>query len=93
MTDKVAAYIGFAQRAGAVKYGEDMICENSGSVKAVLIDPAAPEKYTARLQKRMSGKCPTFVYDGLKDATRRDNCYAIGITNDSLAKAIIESLR
>lgn len=92
MKDKLASYIGLAQRAGAVLYGEDIIVENSRKVKLVLIDASASEKYIARLTTRLAGS-NVYVIEGLRDALHRDEVNAVGISNDSLANAISAIVR
>lgn len=92
MTDKIASYIGLAQRAGAALYGEDIIVERKSKVKLVLIDAAAPEKYTQRLKNRLCDR-DVYVIDGLKEALHRDSVNAVGIVNAELANAITEILR
>lgn len=84
---KLAAYIGLAQRAGSVAYGEDRIGEKMSKIKIVLVDGAAPEKYVKRLKNKVAN-APVAVIDGLKDALHRDNVYAVGIENADLASAI-----
>lgn len=90
--DKISSYIGLAQRAGAVLYGEDMIESKLKSAKLVLIDSNAPEKYSLRLQKKFGG-LPIFQIEGLQDALHRKNVNAVALTNESLAKTIIDILR
>lgn len=92
MTDKIAAYIGLAQRAGSVLYGEEIIVERKSKAKIVLIDSRAPEKYIARLQAKLD-RNKVCVIDGLKDALHRENVNAVGITNADLADAILGSVR
>lgn len=58
MTDKIKAYIGLAQRANAVLYGEDIICEKKRLAKVVLVSSTAGDKYRDRIAK----KCPIVPY-------------------------------
>ena len=92
MTDKMASYIGLAQRAGGVLYGEDIMTQNAGKLKLALVDARAPEKYVQRHMRRIT-TCETFVVEGLREALHRDAVNAIGIVNCSLAEAIIKLLR
>lgn len=92
MSDKLASYIGLAQRAGAVLYGEDIIVENKSKVKIVLIDSSANEKYIARLKTRLADR-NIYVIEGLKGALHRAEVNAVGISNDSLASAISAIVR
>lgn len=85
---EIAAYIGFAQRSGAVLYGEERILEKLGRCVVVLIDASAPEKYRERLIKRCGG-VPTAEVDDLRLATHRDNVKSIGVTDQSLGNAIL----
>lgn len=92
MSDKFASYIGLAQRAGAVAYGEDIIVEKLRTIALVLIDGDAPAKYSERLRSRTASK-PTYTVSGLKAALHKDNVNAIGIMNKELAAALIQLLR
>ena len=90
--EKVAAYIGLAQRAGAVLYGEDAIEDKFKTAKVVLVDNAASEKYTARIHKKFDA-LPVFELEGLRKALHKDAVNAVAVTNENLAKAIIDILR
>ena len=90
--DKIASYVGLAQRAGAVLYGEDVIEDKIKFAKLVLIDTAAPEKYSARVENKFNS-IPVFRLEGLRKALHRDNVNAVAITNEDLANAIIDILR
>ncbi len=90
--NKFASYVGLAQRANAVVYGEDIILERINIAKVVLIDSNASEKYKDRLNSKIKN-CPVFVSEQLREALHRDNVNAVAITNDGLARAIIELLR
>ncbi|MCQ2603262.1 MAG: hypothetical protein MJ193_04970 [Clostridia bacterium] len=92
MNSKVASYIGLAQRAGNVVYGEDQICEKLKNVKVILIDNTATDAFKTRIQNKC-GQTELFVIDGLKDALHREQVFAIGITNADLAQAITNQLR
>jgi len=90
--DNISPYIGLAQRANAVLYGEDIILEKLKYAKVVIVDATASDKYIARLQSKITN-CPFFVADGLKEALHKDNVNAVAIINESLANAIIQLLR
>lgn len=92
MNDKIKAYIGLAQRSGSVLYGEDIICEKKRLAKVLLIDSAAPDKYRQRVANKLS-ELPTYIVEELCKALHRDGVYAVAITNESLAQAIINILR
>ena len=96
MTDssknKLASYIGLAQRANEVLYGEDIISERIRLAKVVLIDSSATEKYKERLTAKIKS-CPVFTVDGLRQALHKDNVNAVAITNGELAKVIRDLLR
>ncbi len=93
MTDaKIKSYIGLAQRANAVLYGEDIIMERVRLAKVVLISSRAPQKYQDRLKSRLT-TCPVFVLDDLQECLHRDRVNAIAITNDNLANQIIALMR
>lgn len=90
--DSIAPYVGLAQRAGAVLYGEDIILERLRLAKVVLIDGGATEKYKRRLLDKIKS-CPVFVTEDLNNALHKDGVCAVAVTNDGLANAIIEILR
>lgn len=92
MIDKTKAYIGLAQRANAVLYGEDIICEKLHLVKVVLVSSSSGDKYKERIAKR-TADCPIFFVDNLCEALHRDGVKAIAVTNETLANAIIGLLR
>ena len=89
---KLASYIGLAQRAGAAIYGEDDIVKNLPKIKIVLLKAQAPDKFKARLRRRLSD-VEIFEIDNLAAALHRDNIYAVGVSNTQLAKAISDILR
>lgn len=90
--NSISPYVGLAQRAGAILYGEDIILEKIRFAKVVLIDANAPDKYKDRLKSKIK-TCPTFITEDLKRALHKDNVNAVAITNDGLANAITELLR
>lgn len=92
MTDKIKSYIGLAQRAGCVLYGEDIICEKKKQAKVVLVSSEASDKYKERILAKLSDR-PVFVVDGLCQALHRDGVNAVAVSNDGLANAIISLLR
>ncbi len=91
-SNKLSAYIGLAQRAGAVLFGEDIICERLKHVKVVLIDDGAPEKYVQRLKNRVKNS-PVYLVNSLCERLHKDNVKSIAITNEGLANAINDLLR
>ncbi|MCM1305745.1 MAG: hypothetical protein NC037_04670 [Bacteroides sp.] len=90
--NNISPYVGLAQRANAILYGEDIIAERVKLAKVVLIDASATDKYKDRLKSKIKN-CPVFVTDDLKTALHKDGVYAVAVTNDGLANAIIELLR
>lgn len=92
MIDKLKSYIGLAQRAGCVLYGEDIICEKKKQAKVVLLSADASDKYKERMLTKLSDR-PVYVVDGLCEALHRDGVNAVAVSNDGLANAIISLLR
>lgn len=92
MTDKLKSYIGLAQRAGCVLYGEDIIREKKKQAKVVLLSADASDKYKERMLTKLSDR-PVYVVDGLCEALHRDGVNAVAVSNDGLANAIISLLR
>ena len=90
--DKITPYVGLAQRANAILYGEDIILERIKLAKVVLIDATATDKYKDRLKNKIKS-CPVFITEDLKTALHKDSVNAVAVTNDGLANAIIELLR
>ena len=91
-SDKLKSYIGLAQRAGGVVYGEDSICEKKKQAKLLLIASDASDKYKERMLTKLSDR-PVYVVDGLCEALHRDGVNAVAVSNDGLANAIISLLR
>ncbi len=89
---KIYSYIGLAQRAGCVLYGEDNIAQKLRFAKVVIVDSGASDKYKNRIEHKFVN-CPMYVMDNLTDALHREGVKAIAITNDELAKAIIDFMR
>ncbi len=90
--NKLKSYIGLAQRANAILYGEDIIIEKLRFAKVVLVSSGASDKYRDRVMSKIK-ECPLFVTDGLQDMLHRDGVNAVAITNQNLADAIIDLLR
>ena len=91
-SNKLKSYIGLAQRAGGVVYGEDSICEKKKQAKVLLIASDASDKYKERMLTKLSDR-PVYVVDGLCEALHRDAVNAVAVSNDGLANAIISLLR
>ncbi len=89
---KIKSYVGLAQRANAVLYGEDIIMEKVRLAKVVLISASASQKYQDRLKCRLT-TCPVFILDDLQECLHRDKVNAIAITNENLAKQNIALMR
>jgi len=90
--NKIASYIGLAQRANDVIYGEDQIKEKIKLVKIVLIDINASDKFKERVIKKFDNVA-TFLIKDLNDLIHKDNVKIIGIKNEELSKAIINNMR
>lgn len=92
MNGKLKSYIGLAQRAGGVIYGEDAMSEKKRAIKLILINSEASDKYKTRIKSKFADK-PHFETHDLTEMLHRDNVKAIAISNDALAEAIIDLLR
>lgn len=92
MTDKLKSYIGLAQRANAVLYGEDIIIERQHKAKVALLSSDAGEKYKERVRSKITA-CPVFTVDCLQEYLHRDNVKLVAVTNENLANEIIVLLR
>lgn len=88
INNKIAAYTGFALRAGKVAVGCDNILARR--VRLVLADPTLSPNARKKLDARcQSLRVPLLEVDGLGARIMRPACKAIGICEPNLAKAII----
>lgn len=92
VTNKLKSYIGLAQRANAILYGEDIIKEKLRFAKVVLVSSDAGQKYIDRVRSKIT-ECPLYLTDDLQGMLHRDGVKAVAITNQNLASAIIDLLR
>lgn len=92
MDKKLISYIGLAQRANDVIYGEDQIKEKLKLVKVILVDSNAPDKFKERVLAKFSNQ-QIFVIENLQQALHKDNVNIVGIKNEELSKVINNLLR
>lgn len=92
MNNKLKSYIGLAQRANSILYGEDIIKEKLRFAKVVLVSSSASGKYIDRVRSKIT-ECPLYITDDLQEMLHRDGVNAVAITNQNLANAIIDLLR
>jgi len=92
MDKKIFSYIGLAQRANDVIYGEDQIKEKIKFIKVILVDSNATDKFKERVLSKFNGN-QVFIVEKLQQALHKDNVNIIGIKNDELSKVIINLLR
>jgi ribosomal protein L7Ae-like RNA K-turn-binding protein len=88
LSDKARSYIGFAVKAGKVKYGYDNIEGARKPPKLILMYSGCAErtlKSTAAYAEKSS--CPLIVIDELPVKGR--DCKVLGVYEQELAKAII----
>ncbi|MEG1613488.1 MAG: hypothetical protein RR357_04920 [Clostridia bacterium] len=93
-TSKIVSYIGFAARARKVVFGADSITKRCKRHRLIILCSTAGEN-TAKQIKSYAEKTnsPLIVLSGctIEDILKKQNCKVIAITDENLAKAIIEN--
>ncbi len=94
--NKVKTYIGFAVRAGRITYGADAVIRSPLAVKVILTERTINRTSAKKLSATADTvKIPLItVEDGfISEATHKDNCRCIGITDVNLADGIINQYK
>jgi ribosomal protein L7Ae-like RNA K-turn-binding protein len=97
MNDRIASYIGFAIKARQVVRGSDALerAIPKARVKLIIVDSSASEYTVQRFQSLATQFNTPFILletrNRLEEIIKKPNCKSIGIMNESLARAILES--
>lgn len=91
---KISSYIGFAARARKIIYGVDQITARGKKHRLIVMCSTAGEntskQITAYAEKTSS---PLIVLSGvtIEEILKKNNCKVIAVTDENLAKAIINN--
>ncbi len=88
-SDKFAAMIGFAKRAGKIVYGYDNIKKAKGLKLIAVSDSASDNLKSAMERLKITRHIPTVYARSLEEVVG-GNCKALGITDPNMAKAMLE---
>lgn len=94
--NKISTYAGFAIKSGKVVFGYDNLITSKKNIKLVLICSSINDKMYNKIQGYCDGKhIKYYKFDNeiLSDIIHRDNCKMLGITDESLSKAIKNELK
>lgn len=87
---KIAAYFGFAKRAGKLTLGINAARTLKNSVYLLAADESMQKnsrKIIQKIQERFS--CPLLWFPNLGELTGRDGCKLAAVREENLAKAIV----
>lgn len=94
--DRLLSGLGFAARAGRLRFGLDAVMRslNSGEAVAVVVAGDAPESVRRKLERHVSGESPrqVVVLDGesLGRAVGRERVVVMAVTDRSLGDRVVE---
>lgn len=91
MNKLIRTYLGFSIKSRAVVIGQDKLKSNKGKIYLIIYCKSASQNLKD-LAKRMADKynCKAICLDAsLQDYTSLDGCKVVGLTNISLAQAIL----
>lgn len=91
--DKIAAYVGFAAKAGKAVYGLDRITKTPG-IRIMVTDGSLSPGSAKKLEnhgKRKGIRTVRCGKEALAGILKDRNCGAVGITDASLAEAIADN--
>ena len=87
----VKTYLGFSIKSGAVVIGQDRLKVTKDKIHLILYCASGSQNLkdlALRLAERYS--CKAICVDDLEGYTSKQGCKLIGLTNNSLAEAIIK---
>ncbi|MCD8201800.1 MAG: hypothetical protein LUD47_07040 [Clostridia bacterium] len=90
---KVDTLIGFAIKAGKIKFGGELVSREYRDVYIILVSADAAKntmKVATNAGRRFS--CPIVVCDDLAGAVHKKDCKICAIKDSNLAKGIVENL-
>ncbi len=88
-SDKFAAMLGFAIRAGKVVYGFDSL-KKAKQIKLLAVSDGASDNLTDGMKRLAERFDKPLICVGALEENVGFNCKALGITDDNMAKAMIE---
>lgn len=91
--NKIESYMGFAIRKGSALFGVDNVIESRKKPKLILFDVKLSERSQNRLRRYAETNGIASNEYPLSDALPGKNCLALGVTDESLAKAIISVIK
>lgn len=95
LQDKILTYIGFSIKAGKVRTGVNAIGTLRGPVPLLILCDSASKNTVedaVKLAKQLKAKLVLSKVYKVEDIFRKENCKLAAITDQSLAKAIIDNL-
>lgn len=87
--DKFASMLGFAVRAGKIVYGLDNL-KSARALKLLAVSDGASDNLTDGMKRIAERKSVTLVQVKSLEELVGYNCKALGITDENMAKAMIE---
>ena len=92
--NKVKTYLGFANKAGKIVFGIDNIIKRPKGILVVLYDSTLAQNSVDKVTRFCeTNNIPCILYSELIiDAVHKQNCKIVGITDKSLAEAILLNL-
>ena len=91
--NKIFSYVGFAIKAGKVKYGVDNIICAKKAPAVILISSDLSDNSLKQLEKYMTAHASEHFIVDLKAILPGKNCKALGITDTNLADAIKSEIK
>ena len=89
--NKIAAYLGFARRAGKLTLGVNAACCARG-VRLLVADLSASENTKKEIEKlARKFSCHVVWTEGLEELTGKASCKLAALREEHLARAILES--
>ena len=93
MINKIKSYLGFAIKSNEIIYGFDNLNTTKKNIKLVLYYDSISEKSLKNLRylaNNKKWKMVKLVNTSLDELLNTNNCKIVGITNENLAKVILE---
>ena len=91
MNKLIRTYLGFSIKSRAIVIGQDRLKVNNGKIYLIVYCSTASQNLkdlTIRLANKF--KCKAIMLDDMEDYTNISGCKVLGLTNESLANAIIK---
>ena len=92
-TEKIKTYVGFAIKAGKIKFGVDNITATKGKINVILYDNQLSERSKKKILDYATVKNIIIIEFPIEEILPERNCKALGITDINLANAIISEIK